>query len=162
MAASETSATKEHSPAPDDSSIDVVRNQEDGARVTARTVVALSWALITGLAGGWLVLSPWALGERTASGDWTPVAKTEFVTGLGLVVLAVACLAVIGAQVVSALAPSPQAEVGSGPAPAPVENGAAADSTELETTLIEVARALTADLTSRGSAELADARREQA
>jgi hypothetical protein len=151
-------ATKEHSPAGNDSSIDVVGNQRDGARVTVRMVVALSWALITGAVGGWLVLSPWALGERSANGDWTSVATTEFVSGLGLVALAVACLAMVAVQVVSALAEKPAPDVGATPTSTLAEKGPPADSMELESTLIAVARALSADLASR---ELTDGRREQ-
>ena len=72
-----------------------------------------------------------------------------------------ACLAVIGAQVVSALGANPEAEVRSGPTPAPVEKGPAGDSMDLESTLIEVARALTADLTSQGSAGVSGGRGQQ-
>ena len=152
---------KEHSPVRADLSIDVAGNQDDGAWVTVRTVVALSSARITGVVGGWLVLSPWALGDRAANGDWTSVATTEFVSGLGLVALAVACLAMVAVQVVSALAQKPVTEAGSAPGSTTAERGAPADPMELESTLIAVARALSADLAAQGSHELTDGRREQ-
>ena len=74
--------------------------------MTARTVVALSWSLVTGLVGGWLMVSPWALGERT-SGGWPPVVRTEFFSGLGLVALALACLLVVAVQVAAVLRSGP-------------------------------------------------------
>jgi hypothetical protein len=121
------------------------------ARVTARTVVALSWSLITGLVGGWLMLSPWSLGELASDGGWTPVARTEFFSGLGLVALSVICLAVVAVQVVAAVAKKDVPKTGStGAAP---RDGGAANSLELESTLVAVAQALTADLMSRGSAQ---------
>src|SRR5438094_119352 len=57
--------------------------------MTLRLIVGLGWSLAAGLAGGWLVLSPWALGEQ-GNGDWTTVTRTEVPSGLGLLVLAVA------------------------------------------------------------------------
>ena len=63
--------------------------------MTVRTVVALSWSLITGLVGGWLMLSPWALGEQTPGEGWTRVVRTEFFSGVGLVALALIGLLVV-------------------------------------------------------------------
>jgi hypothetical protein len=111
--------------------------------VTARTVVALSWSLITGLVGGWLMLSPWALGQRTSGGDWTPVVRTEFFSGVGLVALAASCLLVALFQVAAALGSRRRA----------VERRGAAESPELESTLVAVAQALAADLASKGPAQ---------
>ena len=111
--------------------------------MTARVVVALSWSLITGVVGGWLVLSPWALGERPANGDWVPVTRAEFFSGLGLVALAVIALLGVTFEVVAALsarstrAPEPKPAVG--------------DSPELESALVAVAQALSADLATRRS-----------
>jgi hypothetical protein len=116
--------------------------------VTARTVVALSWSLITGLVGGWLMLSPWALGEWTSNGDWAPVARTEFFSGLGLVALALVSLAAVVVQVVAALAARSSR--------ADARKRAAGESSELESTLVAVAQALTAELTSRSPAQSGD------
>lgn len=104
--------------------------------MTARTVVALSWSLIIGLVGGWLLLSPWALGEWATGGDWPPVVKAEFFGGVGLVALALSCLLMVTVQVVATLRSS----------------GRPAESPELESTLVAVAQALTADLMAKGSA----------
>ena len=104
--------------------------------MTARTVVALSWSLVIGLVGGWLVLSPWALGEWASGGDWPPVVKAELFSGVGLVALALCCLLVVTVQVVATLRSS----------------GRATESPELESTLVAVAQALTADLMAKDSA----------
>src|SRR5262249_60933393 len=63
-----------------------------------RLIFGLGWALVTGLAGGWLVLAPWALGEQ-GSGEWTTVTRNEVLTGLGLIALAVVAVVVVAAQV---------------------------------------------------------------
>lgn len=68
-----------------------------------RVIVGVGWSLVTGLAGGWLLISPWALGEQSGSGDWTNVTKTQFWTGAGLVALAVVCLLVVVAQLAGAM-----------------------------------------------------------
>src|SRR2546428_5752648 len=106
------------------------------AHVTIRTVVALSWSLVTGLVGGWLMLSPWSLGELTSDGGWTSVARTEFSSGLGLVALSVICLAVVAVQVVAALAEKGVPRAGS-TRPA-AQNGV--DPLDLESTLVAVAQ----------------------
>src|SRR5438128_11493168 len=71
--------------------------------MVVRIVLGTAWALIVGLAGGWLMLSPWALGEQTSGKDWTSVTQTEFFTGLGLVVLAVVGLCVVAMQTLRGL-----------------------------------------------------------
>ena len=66
--------------------------------------------------------------------------KTEFFSGLGLVALALACLLVVAVQVAAVLRSGPNsASDTAGPSP------------ELESTLVAVAQALTADLVSKGS-----------
>jgi hypothetical protein len=122
--------------------------EHDEAWVTARTVVALSWSLVTGLVGGWLMLSPWALGEWASNGDWTAAGRTEFFSGLGLVALAVVCVVPVTVQVVGALRVRPAR------ADSPKRRGD--DSPELESTLVAVAHALAADLVSRGSGQAGD------
>ena len=57
--------------------------------MTLRAVLALAWSLIIGLAGGWLILSPWAVGQQPSSGDWTAVTNAQVRTGVGLLVLAI-------------------------------------------------------------------------
>jgi hypothetical protein len=54
-----------------------------------RPVAALVWALVSGLAGGWLLLSPWALGLQSTGGGWTDSTRSVVATGAFLVLLAV-------------------------------------------------------------------------
>jgi hypothetical protein len=123
-------------------------------RHTLRTVVALSWSLITGLVGGWLMLSPWALGGQASAAGWTSMTGAEFFTGVGLVALALICLAVVAVQVVSALRHGAAGAVRSSRGQG--AKGVAGDSEQLESTLVAVAQALTADLMSRGAAPVSE------
>jgi hypothetical protein len=122
--------------------------------VTVRTVLAASWALAVGLAGGWLMLSPWALGEQPSGSDWTSVTRTEFFTGLGLVLLSLLGLALVALHALQGLR---QAGVISGPRVAPTRSrpegrdgssGPApeASSEEFESALVGLAQALTREL----------------
>lgn len=89
-----------------------------------RHVIGAAWALIIGLAGGWLMLSPWALGVQ-GGGKWDNITKTEFGTGGFLVILALVVLFVLVAQVmgsfrtVGLIVPRPKAEPEPEPEPAP-------------------------------------------
>src|SRR5438270_8810473 len=71
--------------------------------MTVRIILGASWALVVGLAGGWLMLSPWALAEQASGRDWTSVTQAQFFTGLGLVVLAVAGLGLVAMQALQGL-----------------------------------------------------------
>ncbi|HZV49558.1 MAG TPA: hypothetical protein VFD49_07300 [Candidatus Dormibacteraeota bacterium] len=112
--------------------------------MTMRTIVGLSWSFISGLAGVWLLLSPWTLGEQH-NGDWTMVTRTQFGTGLGLAVLGGIGATVVVTQVVGALRES---GVLRRPVARTAATGAASpDSTqEMEQVLVSLASALAADL----------------
>lgn len=109
--------------------------------MTLRLILGLGWSLVAGLTGGWLVLAPWALGQQ-GGGDWTTVTKNEFASGIGLIVLAVAGIAIVVAQTVrtlreaGALAPSRAAGQADGVTASP----------EMEKALIALAQALADDL----------------
>ena len=109
--------------------------------MTLRLILGLGWSLVAGLAGGWLLLAPWALGEQ-GDGGWTTVTRNELASGLGLIVLALAAIVVVVAQVVRTLR-----ETG---VLAPPRATAAADgvsgSPEMEKALIALAQALAEDL----------------
>ena len=122
--------------------------------MTVRTVLGASWALAVGLAGGWLMLSPWALGEQPSGGNWTSVTQTQFFTGLGLVVLSVLGLALValhavqGLRQAGVLAGRRSAAAGSRPE---ARDGVAgrtpeASSEEFESALVGLAQALTKEL----------------
>src|SRR5215472_12195199 len=110
--------------------------------MTLRLIFGLGWSLVAGLAGGWLVLAPWALGEQGA-GDWTTVTRNEFGAGLGLIVLAAAGIAMVAAQSVSALR---KAGVIASPRAAARRDATGGSSPEMEQALIALAQALAEDL----------------
>jgi hypothetical protein len=111
--------------------------------MAVRWTIGLLWALLSAAAGGWLVLAPWALGEQSGS-KWTTVTDNEIGTGLGLIVLALVCVAVLARQTASTLRQTggvrPRRE-----ALAQQRPTAGADS-EMEQALIRLATALSADL----------------
>lgn len=112
--------------------------------MTLRLILGLGWALVAGLAGGWLVLAPWALGGQ-GSGDWAVVTKNEVGTGLGLIALALLGIVIVAAQAVRALR---EAGVLAPSRPA-VRAGGVTASPEMERALIELAQALAEDLDAR-------------
>jgi hypothetical protein len=123
--------------------------------MTVRIVLGASWALAVGLAGGWLMLSPWALGEQASGRDWTSVTQAEFFTGLGLVVLAVAGLGLVAVQALQGLRRAAAIGRRSMPAGSQPEardgaraRGTEASSEEFETALVGLAQALTRELES--------------
>jgi hypothetical protein len=117
--------------------------------MTIRLLVATSWSLLTGLSGGWLVLSPWALGVQPNGGDWKTVTSAQVGTGLGLILLALVGLGIMVAQCVGALR---EAGVLAGPverrmpAPEPGERQTAPPVSEMDRALIALANTLAADL----------------
>src|SRR5207302_10588168 len=74
-----------------------------GTAMAVRWTIGLLWALLIGLAGGWLVLTPWALGDQAPGARWSTVTDNEVGAGLGLILLAVVCVAVLGRQTVKML-----------------------------------------------------------
>jgi hypothetical protein len=120
--------------------------------MTLRLVFGLSWSLVTGLAGGWLTLSPWALGTQ-GEGGWSTVTRGEVGAGLGLVVLAVAGIVFIAAQTAAVLR-----EAGSDRS----RRAAAATPPEMEQALIALAQALAEDLDAQRAAELGPQEAEEA
>jgi hypothetical protein len=109
--------------------------------MTLRLILGLGWSLVAGLTGGWLVLAPWALGQQ-GGGDWTTVTKNEFGSGLGLIVLAVAGIAVVAAQTVRTLRESGALAPGG----ATTQADGVTASPEMEKALIALAQALADDL----------------
>ena len=112
-----------------------------------RLTFGLGWALATGLAGGWMILSPWALGEQ-AGRDWTVVTRAQFFTGLGLIALALTAVVLVAAQAVSALREAGVIEPPRLVRPTRLQAGATS-SPEMEKALIALAQALAEDLESQ-------------
>jgi hypothetical protein len=118
--------------------------------MVARVVVGVTWSLITGLGGGWLLISPWALGVQSSSGDWSDVTKAQFWTGAGLVALAVIGLAVVATQIGTTLRgvrATPGAAMNAGPA------GGQRSTADTDAALIALANALVADLNRQPAAQ---------
>jgi hypothetical protein len=109
--------------------------------VTIRLIFGLGWALTVGLAGGWLVLAPWAIGGQGA-GTWSDVTRNE--VGSGAVLIALAALAVLVIAIQSARSLRGVGAV-QPTRPARSKRGAAS-SLEMEQALIALAQALADDL----------------
>jgi hypothetical protein len=119
--------------------------------MTLRAVLALAWSLIMGLAGGWLILSPWAVGQQPSSGDWTAVTNAQVRTGVGLLALAIIGLVLAIAEGVSVLREAgvlvrrvPASEPGE--AQLAARDRPAASTEDLDRALISLASTLAADL----------------
>jgi hypothetical protein len=114
-------------------------------RMTVRLIFGTAWSLVTGLAGGWLLLSPWALATQGAGG-WTAATRSTEAAGAGIVVLAVAGIVAVTWQTVAAL----RAAGATGGARS---RAAAAAPPEMEQALIALAQALAEDLAVQRPAE---------
>jgi hypothetical protein len=71
--------------------------------MVVRVIVGVGWSLVTGLAGGWLIVSPWALAEQSSGSGWSTVTETQFWSGTGLVALAITSLIVVASQLTTVL-----------------------------------------------------------
>jgi hypothetical protein len=118
----------------------------------------LGASLLTLLAGGWLILAPFALGYQAGTtGGWTDMTQNDFWVGCGLVLIAVAGLVFFTRGLVAALRaagvvrarPRPHAKpqpAAAAPAAAPATLPARP---QLEQTMALLAEALAADLAER-------------
>lgn len=102
-----------------------------------RTAFGLAWALVAGVAGGWLVLSPWALGVQ-GGGDWSQVTRSEVGGGLGLILLAVIGLGLVMLDLVGLMRKGRRRSRDS--------EDPMATSPEMEQALLELAQSLAQDL----------------
>jgi hypothetical protein len=132
--------------------------------MVVRIVLGTAWALITGFAGGWLMLSPWALGQQPSAKDWTTVTQTEFFSGLGLVILAAIGLALVAAQSFAVLREAGVTDRREAPASgrnarAGADGAGAPSPGEFENTLMGLAQALTRELQSQSGSEPAPGQR---
>lgn len=109
--------------------------------MTLRSILGLGWSFVAGLAGGWLLLAPWALGEQ-GSGDWTVVTRNEVAAGGGLIALALVGIAVVGVQAIRTL----REAGGLAPPRAPARTNGVTTSADMEQALIALAQALAEDL----------------
>lgn len=125
--------------------------------MTRRLVGIVGCALVV-LAGGWLVLAPFALGTQPADADWVDATLVDVWTGLGLVVVGLVGIVAFAAAlrqhlVERGLVVRPQRAAAE---PQPEE--AAAPHGELDALVAPLVAALTEDMarerrTQNGSAE---------
>jgi hypothetical protein len=113
--------------------------------VTLRTMLGIGWSMLFGLAGGWLVLMPWALNLQ-GSGDWTTVTKDSFWTGLGLLALCLIGLVVTIALVVRSVSPTRRGQD-------QTTEEDRAEQQDLDRALLQIATKLAADLDGSASGQ---------
>lgn len=117
-----------------------------------RQIVATAWALVLGLAGGWLMLTPWAVGFQSGGG-WTDATKSEFGTGAFLVLMAVVALWIAVADVVAGLRElgviRPRPKPAPPPEPEPVRPAPAQSELDMDSLLGVLARVLADELSRR-------------
>ena len=116
-------------------------------------------SLIIFLAGGWLILAPFALGYQPYGADWTTQTVNDFATGIPVAVVALASFALFFISLIGSLRaggilvsrPQPQAPVEYQPhVTAPLAS--VTSQSDLDKTLATLAAALAADLTARRQA----------
>jgi len=127
-------------------------------------LVGMVTSLIILLAGGWLILAPFALGYQHYGADWTSQTTNDFVTGIAVAVVALVSFllfftALLGALraagMLAARQRAQQPQVASAPVVYPSPTGVpsvASNSSDLDRTLSTLAAALAADLTARRQA----------
>lgn len=116
-------------------------------------------SLIIFLAGGWLILAPFALGYQPYGASWDSQTTNDFVTGIPVAVVALVSFAFFFLSLLGALRAAgilaarqrPQVPVVA-QAPAGVPPAHASQQSDLDQTLATLAAALAADLTSRRQA----------
>lgn len=120
-------------------------------------------SLIIFLAGGWLILAPFALQYQPSGADWASQTTNDFVVGICVAVVALATFVLFFLGLLGSLRTSgvligrPRAEVpavAAYPAPAPqvpsiYQQAPASSQGDLDKTLATLAAALAADLTAR-------------
>jgi hypothetical protein len=123
-------------------------------------ICGMAASLIIFLAGGWLILAPFALGYQAYGADWTNQTVNDFAMGIPVAVVALLSFAFFFVLLFRSLAaagvlvsqPRPrQAPVQYQP-PAVAPQAAATQQSDLDRTLSTLAAALAADLTARRQA----------
>lgn len=141
-------------------------------QTTRLTIGKYIWGMVASLiillAGGWLILAPFALGYQPWGADWASQTTNDFWVGIPVAVVALVSFALFFVSLVGALRASgvlltqvrlqPQIVAATpGTAimqtPVPVAPAAPHDQSDLDRTLATLAAALAADLNSRRQAQ---------
>jgi hypothetical protein len=119
-------------------------------------VCGMAASLIIFLAGGWLILAPFALGYQRYGADWVSQTTNSFIMGICVAVVALVAfvlffLSLIGSlRAAGVLLARPQVVTQAPVAyQAPVSQASVQPQSELDKTLATLAAALAADLSSR-------------
>ena len=121
-------------------------------------VCGMAASLLIFLAGGWLILAPFALGYQPYNASWVSQTTNDFATGIPVAVVALAAFAFFFMSLIRSLAAAgvvvaqpkvqPQAPAQYQSATA-APQAPAANQSDLDRTLATLAAALAADLTAR-------------
>jgi hypothetical protein len=121
-------------------------------------VCGMAASLIIFLAGGWLILAPFALGYQPYGADWVSQTTNSFVMGICVAVVALVAFvlffySLLGSLRASGVLVAPTRVVAQAPVPyqtqVPVPQATAQSQSDLDKTLATLAAALAADLNSR-------------
>src|SRR6266436_3262014 len=128
------------------SRVHVSRTKEISHMLTTRPslgkyLVGMGASLLIFLAGGWLILAPFALGYQPYGADWVNQTTADFATGMPVAVVALVGFAFFFASLLGAL----RAATALALVPATAQS-------DLDRTLSTLAAALAADLSARRQA----------
>ena len=121
-------------------------------------VCGMAASLIIFLAGGWLILAPFALGYQPYGADWASQTTNSFVMGICIAVVALLAFglffySLIGSLRATGVLVVPSKVVAQAPVPyqaqVPLPQASAQSQSDLDKTLATLAAALAADLNSR-------------
>jgi hypothetical protein len=124
-------------------------------------VCGMAASLILFLAGGWLILAPFALGYQPYGAGWVSQTTNSFVMGICVAVVALVAFvlffsSLLGSLRVAGVITAPTRVVAQATAPyqvqAPMPQTSAQNQSDLDKTLATLAAALAADLTARRQA----------
>ncbi len=121
--------------------------------IPGKYVCGMVASLIIFLAGGWLILAPFALGYQPYGADWVSQTTNDFATGIPVAVVALVSFAFFFVSLLGALRtagilvarPRVQAQVSG----VVLSQAPAMQQSDLDRTLSTLAAALAADLTAR-------------
>jgi hypothetical protein len=124
-------------------------------------ICGMAASLIIFLAGGWLILAPFALGYQPYGADWVSQTTNSFVTGICVAVVALLAFvlffySLLGSLRASGVLVATSRVVAQAPvtyqAQAPIPQSTAQSQSDLDKTLATLAAALAADLNARRQA----------
>src|ERR1700726_1782322 len=134
----------------------VFRNREVSRMLTTRPslgkyICGMVASLIILLAGGWLILAPFALGYQPYGANWANQTTNDFVTGIPVAVVALVSfafffLSLLGALRAAGILAARQQASGVAQPQAAITMAPAAQQSDLDRTLSTLAATLAADL----------------